>query len=306
MPALASACLILHNTRALRLARVTLLLVALCFFDSPPLAAQQRPLLTQEVEVVTPKEILVQVGFEFLQDVDFPLSGLTGDLTRVGALGFHLGMSRAVEIQMEGTIRNFLSVTQQRPAFVLPTLQNNGTATNDFGEFTLATKIKLVPEQEKRPAFGLRFGVELPTTDERRGIGLNTTNAFATVLVQKHFGRLNTFGHVGVAILQAPAGLFSQNDVLLLGWALVLSVHERLSIVGEVQGRKSTRATPDASALVGTGSRGEARLGVQIFAGGFRWDVASIVGLTRRDAATGLTFGVSKTFRSFFGLGRNN
>jgi len=298
--------LILHNTRALRVARVTLLLVVLCLFNSCPLTAQQRPLLTQEAEVVTPKEILVQVGFEFLQDAQFPLSGLTGDLTRVGALAFHLGMSRSVEIQVEGTVRNFLSVTQQRPAFILPTLQNNGTATNDFGELTLATKLKLLPERGKRPAVGLRFGVELPTTDERRGLGLNTTNAFAAVLVQKHFGRVNTFGHAGVAILEAPAGLFSQNDVLLLGWAFVLSVHERLNIVGEIQGRKSTRATPDTSPLVGTGSRGEARLGVQIFTGGFRWDVAAIAGLTRRDVETGLSFGVSKTFRGFFGLGRDN
>ena len=279
------------------------MLLALVVFLPLPLLAQQRPLLTQEVEVIAPGEVLIQFGVEFLQDARFPLSGLEGDLTRVGVVSLYFGLSRTVELQIEGTIRNFLSVSEQRTAFIKPILTQGGTSTDDTGDFTLAGKIKFFSERGRRPALGFRFGFDVPTSDERRGIGLNTTNIFLTILLQKHLGRLNTFANVGVAILQGPAGLFSQNDVLLFGLGAVLPVSERLNVVGEVQGRKSTRPTPADSPLVGTGSRAQARLGVQIFAGGFRWDFAGITGLTKNDPDTGFAFGIAKNIKLFPGFG---
>lgn len=290
------------NTRALRLVRlfwIPSLLAGL----SLPAAAQQRPLVTQEVEVIQPREVLVQFGFEFLQDARFPLSGLEGNLTRVGVLALHLGVSRAVELQIETSLRDFLSVSRQGPGFVMPVLSQGGTSSDDMGDVTLAAKVRLLSERRRRPALGFRFGFDIPTTNEQRGIGTNTLNVFAVTMVQKHFGRLNTFANVGLGILQAPAGLFTQNDVLLLGVGAVLPVSERLNVVGEVQGRKSTRPTADTSPLVATGSRGQARLGVQVFAGGFRWEVAGIAGLTRNDPTSGIAFGVSKTIRLSRGLG---
>ncbi len=280
-----------------------LALLALLVLLPLPLLAQQRPLVTQEVEVIAPGEVLIQFGVEYLQRAHFPLSGLEGDLTRVGVISLHFGLSRRMELQIEGTIRNFLSVSEQRTAFIQPILTQGGTSTDDTGDFTLAAKIKLFSERGRRPALGFRFGFEAPTSDERRGIGLNTTNIFLTILLQKHFGRLNTFANVGVGILQGPAGLFTQNDVLLFGLGAVLPVNERLNVVGEVQGRKSTRPTPVDSPLVGTDSRVQARLGVQIFAGGFRWDFAGIAGLTKNDPDTGFAFGITKNIKLFPGFG---
>jgi len=51
---------------------------------------------------------------------------------------------------------------------------------------------------------------------------------------------------------------------------------------------------PRVSYAVAAGS-----LGGQIFAAGFRWDVAAILGLTDRDPSTGVTFGVSKDLALF-------
>jgi len=257
-------------------------------------AAQERPLTTQPVETIPPGELLLQLGFEFLQDARFPLSGLEGDLTRVGVLDVHFGVSRAVELQIQGTIRQFLSVSNQQPAFVTPNLSRGGTSASDFGDITLATKIHLLRETEGRPAVGLRFGFEMPNTNEARGLGLNTTNVFVSLLGQKHFGKLNVFGNLGLGIQQAPAGLFSQNDVVLYGLGATYPVHKRVALLGEVAGRQSTRSTPATSALVGTGSRSEARLGFHVFAGGLRWDFAGLKGLTKDDAETGFIFGVSK------------
>lgn len=276
-------------------------LLPLLLLLGAPLAvtAQQRPLATEEALTVRPGAALVQFGIEFLQDARFPLSGLEGDLTRVGVVDVRFGVSRAAEIQIQGTIRNFLSVSEQQPAFVTPVLSRSGSSTSDFGDFTLAAKFRLVEETESRPAFGVRFGFEMPNSNETRGIGLNTTNVFLTLLAQKHFGRLNLFGNIGFGILQAPAGLFSQNDVVLYGVGALYPVHERVNIVGEVAGRYSTRKTPVTSALVATGSRSQARLGLQVFAGGLRWDFAGLAGLTKDDPDSGFTFGVSKTVQLF-------
>jgi hypothetical protein len=265
------------------------------FFVPLAASAQQRPLLTEEAATVRPGAALLQLGFEFLQDARFPLAGLEGDLTRVGVVDVRFGVSRAAEIQIQGTIRNFLSVSDQQPAFVTPVLSRGGSSTSDFGDFTLAAKFRLFDETESRPAFGVRFGFEMPNSNEARGIGLNTTNVFFALLAQKHLGKLNLFGNVGLGILQAPAGLFTQNDVILYGVGARYPVHERVNLLGEVSGRFSTRNTPATGALVATGSRSQARLGVQVLAGGLWWDFAGLAGLTKDDADSGFTFGVSKS-----------
>lgn len=299
---LAYGCPFRDNRRILKLTPMRRLLPALLLLAlAAPALAQERPLTTQPVETIPPGELLLQLGFEFLQDARFPLSGLEGDLSRIGVLDVHMGVSRAVELQIQGTIRQFLSVSQQNPAFVAPSLSRGGTSTSDFGDITLAAKMHLLRETERRPAIGLRFGFEMPNTNETRGIGLNTTNIVVTLLAQKHFGKLNVFGNAGLGILQAPAGLFSQNDVILYGLGATYPVHKRVTVVGEVAGRQSTRSTSVTSALVATGSRSEARLGFQVFAGGFRWDFAGLAGLTRDDADSGFVFGVSKRVKLFPG-----
>jgi hypothetical protein len=266
-------------------------------------AAQTRPLTTPEADTIKSGEALVQFGFEFLQDARFPLTGLEGDLTRVGMVDVRLGVGRAAELEIQGVIRNFLSVSQQVPGPVMPELSRSGTSTSDVGDFTVAGKFRLLDESDEHPAVAVRFGFEMPNTNERRGLGFNTTNVFFTVIGQKHIRKLNVFGQVGLGILQAPMGLFAQNDVVLYGLGASYPVHERVNVLGEVAGRWSTRSTPVTGALVGTGSRAQARVGVQLFAGGLAWDFAALAGLTRDDPDTGFVFGVSRQVKLFRELG---
>lgn len=265
---------------------------------SLPAAAQVRPLRTPEAETLPPGTLRVQVGFDFLQDVSYPLSGLSGDLTSVGVLDLRLGVGKIVEVQLQGAVRHFLDVQQQVGGFVTPQL-TGPRAANDVGDFSIFTKVRLLGETPRRPALAIRFGYQMPTSNQVRGIGTNTSNFFAGLLLQKHFGKLNLWGTAGLAILQAPARTFTQNDALTYGAAFLYPVHRRLNLVGEVEGRHSTRTlTPD---LIGTESRGQARFGVQILAGGFQWDFAGVAGLTPHDAKTGFTFGVSRDVRLFGG-----
>lgn len=260
-------------------------------------AAQNRPLRTADAEIIAPGTLRAELGFEFLQDVDFPLSGLSGDLTSVGVTNLRLGLGKIAEVQLDGTIQNLLDVKKRGVSFV-PDLHLSGTnSTHDIGDFSLATKIRFLSEAGPRPSLGLRFGFKMPNSKQSRGIGTNTLNVFGLFIVQKHFGKLNVFGNAGLAILQAPNGKFSQNDELLYGTAFSYSVHRRVHVVGEVAGRHNSRKI--TANLVGTESQAQGRLGVQILAGGFRWDFAGIAGISANDARSGFTFGVSKDFKLF-------
>lgn len=255
--------------------------------------AQQRPLLTEDVEIIKPGTIRFELGFDFEQRAKFPVSGLTGDLTRIGNIGINIGLAPNVELQIDGTLQNFLSIDRFGPSSIPLTLGGN-RSTNDTGDFTISTKIKLRNETEKLPAFGLRIGIELPNSNQAKGLGLNTTNVFGALLAQKHFGRMNLFGNVGLGILQNPLQTFSQNDVLLYGLATIVRINNRFNIVGEVNGRHSTR-----KAQLGTEDRSTARLGFQLSAAGLRFDAASIFGLSKFSPRTGVTFGVSYDFPAF-------
>ena len=46
-------------------------------------AAQQRPLITEDPETIGAGRVLVEAGFDYGHDVDYPASGLTGNLLRL-------------------------------------------------------------------------------------------------------------------------------------------------------------------------------------------------------------------------------
>src|SRR6267142_4170886 len=94
-----------------------LLLAAMCVVSSPCLA-QDRPLRTVDTETVPAGTLRTEIGFDFLQDVGFPISGLRGDETSVGVLNLRMGISKIAEIEVEGAIQNFLDVKSQGVSFV--------------------------------------------------------------------------------------------------------------------------------------------------------------------------------------------
>ena len=262
--------------------------------------AQQRPLITEDVDIIPPGSLRIEAGIDFLQNAKFPVSGLTGDLTRAGVVGINIGLAPNVEVQIEGVAQNVLSINSRGPSAIPLNVVAGANSTNDFGDFILSTKIKLRNETAHLPSIGFRFGVQLPNSNQARGIGLNQTNAYGQILLGKKFGhnaRVNTFGNLGIAILTAPTALFSQNDVLTYGVAGIVRLNRQFSVAGEVNGRANTRP---GSGPLGTESQGEARLGMQIRASGLRFDFAGIKGLTRLSPRSGITVGVTYDTPSIF------
>lgn len=258
-------------------------------------SAQQRPLLTDDVDITPTGSIEIGAGVDFLQNAKFPLSGLTGDLTRLGDIRIRTGFAPNVELQIEGTLQNFVAINS-RNASAIP-LTVSGNSTNDFDDFTVSAKVKLRSETKHLPAIGMKFGFQMPNTDQAKGIGTNQINIFSKILIQKKFGsvlnrtsKFNLFGNIGLGIMTAPLASFTQNDVLLYGIAGIYRVNGRINVVSEVNGRANTRG---GAAPLGTESISQFRVGTQIKASGLRFDTAAVVGLTRYSPRSGIIFGVT-------------
>jgi hypothetical protein len=245
--------------------------------DSYP---QQRPLLTEDVDLVKPGNIRLEFGFEFLQDQKFPLFGLQGDVTRIGVLGINIGLSKLVEFQVQGTIRNFLS--ERDPAL----------SRSSIGDFSVATKFRLQPESRWIPSAGFRIGAQMPNAKK---LGNSTNTFFGTLLLGKHFGRVNTFANIGLAIIDRPTQLRRQSDKLIYGFAAIVPINKHLNLLGEVNGR-TTNPSP------GTENVSQLRLGAQIYAAGLRWDIAGAAGLTKYDPHSGVIFGLTYDFPALKGF----
>lgn len=257
-------------------------------------SAQQRPLLTDDVDITPPGSIQLSVGADFFQNAKFPLAGIRGDLTRLGDIRVRTGFASNVELQIEGSIQNYVSI-RSRDLSAIP-LSVSGNSTNDFDDITVSAKVKVRNETRLLPAIGLKFGFQMPNTDQARGIGTNQINVFSKVLLQKKFGdvvdgtpRVNAMGNIGLQIMTAPIERFTQNDLIIYGLAGIYRLTDHVNVVGEVNGRINTRGV----APLGTESIGQFRIGTQIRASGLRFDTAAAFGLTKFSPRTGVTFGVT-------------
>ena len=266
-------------------------------------SAQQRPLLTDDVDITTPGALDIALGVDFFQDAKFPLSGLEGDLTRVGNVRIRTGLAENVEVQIEGAVQNYLSINSARVPPPIP-LDINGNGTNDFDDFVLSTKIKIRSETHSMPAVGFKFGFQMPNSNQSLGIGTNQINIFGKLLLQKKFGsvvgrtpRANLMANLGLGIMNAPLEHFTQNDVFLYGVAGIIRATHNVNIATEVNGRVNTRS---GAAPLGTESIGQFRIGGQIRASGLRFDAAAAIGLTKYSPKSGVIFGVTYISPSIF------
>jgi hypothetical protein len=261
-----------------------------------PAAAQQRPLLTQDPEVVGSGNILIEGGIDYGRDIYYPLTGLTGNLWRIPMIGLSFGLGSIVEVQLDGGPYDKLSITNRAQAPLSGTVTATGDSTHDVDDLVFATKIRIASETPSRPAFGLRFATRLPNASQESGLGLNTTDFHAQFLAGKTVQSIRIVGNIGLGILGDPTDGTNQNDVLDYGASLARAVKEGVEIVGEINGRWSTRGgTPPP----GTESRAAMRIGGRLTRGTVRIDAGIILGMTPRDPSFGFTAGATYVFKAF-------
>ena len=278
-----------------RLLRRCVLTVVVCGVTASA-GAQQRPLVTEDPETIGAGLILIEGGFDYARNQRFTVSGLEGHLTRLPLIGLSIGVSSIVEIQLDGLSYSRLRITDRVAAPLSDMLSFEGDTTRSVDDLIIGTKVHLIAESRRRPGFGVRFATRLPNARNEAGLGLDTTDFFATVLVGKTIQSVRIVGNVGVGILGDPTRGDRQNDVLLYGASVARAVAQGLELVGELNGRMDTR---EGDPLPGTENRSVMRLGARYTRGTVRIDGAILSGITSRDPSFGVTAGFTWVFEAF-------
>lgn len=278
--------------------RIALAAFVVLAIHAAPAVAQQRPLVTQDPEPIGAGQVLFEAGLDYGTDIFFPASGLTGNLFRAPALGISIGVSSIAEIQVSGGPYSRLGITRRQDAPLAGMLDVPGdaTSTSDVEDLVVGAKVRLLSETGGRPGIGVRFATRLPNATNESGLGLDTTDFYASLLFAKTVQSIRFAGNVGFGILGDPTRGDRQNDVLTYGVSLARAVSDGLDVVGELNGRANMRS---GEPPVGTESRGALRGGIRVTRGASRFDVGLLVGLTSRDPSLGLTAGFTYMFKAF-------
>jgi hypothetical protein len=269
-----------------------LVLLGALFLMAIPAHAQdpQRALRPEPADLLGLGRVRADFSVEFDQRARYSLSGLEGDLLRLGILNFRVGVGEYAEFQISGVGRDFLSVTKRSTA-VIPTTFS-GDNTSDFGDLVLGTKLKLVSERGSRPALSFKFAVQLPNASNERGLGADEIEFYSSLLCSKHLGRAEFTGNLGLAILGSPVQTNSQADMLTYGAGIIIPLHPKVELVAELSGRQGPQR-------IGNENLAQARAGARIHAAGLRWDFMGMAGLRHFDPKSGLALGVSYEFQAF-------
>lgn len=259
-------------------------------------SAQQRPLITEDPETIGAGRILTEFGFDYGKDVSYPASGLEGNLLRLPLIGISIGVSSIAEVQIDGGFYNRLSINERNVAPLSDMLTATGDSTSDVEDWSMGMKFRLLSETASRPAFGFRFATKLPNASNESGLGLDTTDFFASVLGAKTVQSIRFVGNVGLGILGDPTRGDRQNDVVTYGFSMARALTQAAEIVGEINGHIDTAA---GVAPPGTGSRGQVRLGARYTVGGWRGDAAILLGVTSLDPSIGFAAGFTYVFNAF-------
>ena len=258
--------------------------------------AQQRPLVTEDPETIGAGRVLVEGGIEYSRDMPYPVSGLEGHLVRFPLLGISVGLSSIAEIQVDGLSYSRLTITERTDAPLSGMVTASGDSASSLEDLVVGTKVRLVPEGVARPSIGLRFATRLPNASNESGMGLDTTDFFASLLVAKTVQSVRVVSNLGLGILGDPTRGDRQNDVLTYGLSFARALTQAAEIVGEVNGHLDTRS---GDAPPGTDSRSMVRLGARYTVGSVRADAALLVGITARDPGIGFAAGMTYVFNAF-------
>lgn len=253
--------------------------------------AQQRPLVTEDPETVGVSRVLVEAGVELDKDQLYYAYGLQGDTTRIGTFGVSVGIGTSAEFQVDGGLYQRLRVTERLPNPPLPApIFPAGDEASGLEDFTVATKLRIGTETQTRPVFGVRLGTKLPTADHDKGIGLGTTDFFATFLMAKTVQSVRTVGNVGVIVLGNPRDGQEHAQAITLGLSVARALTNEIEVVGEVNGRMKPMGD---TVPPGLESRGVFRLAGRYTYSLFRLDLGLLVGITERDPSFGISAGAT-------------
>jgi hypothetical protein len=252
-----------------------------------PVAAQHRPLTVQDPEVIGQGRVLIEAGLESGTNVKYPVSGLTGDRWAL-PIGISIGVGPSVELQLDGGYQ-WLGI-DRRDLAPLDDRVAPGDSTSDVIDVIVGTKIRLLTEGRRRPAIGLRLATELPNASNESGLGRDTLNFSASLLLGKTLGSTRIAANGGVILLSDVLQGSLQQDAFVGGVSVTRALNPTLDVAGEFAGRRVLFADVPP---IGAEPRAQLRGAIRYTRGAWRADGGLIVGATRQDPDVGLIFGVT-------------
>lgn len=175
-------------------------------------------MITQDAAIQAPGTLAVDIGIGYRdepKDFGLPDHDSRWDL---GKTRLALGLGDLVEVQATGIL--------------ISVVDSAGATDQDFGDWTLGTKIRLLTEQGKRPAAAFLWEVKLPVASNDSGVGTDETDFFAHVLFSKQLGERNRLHvNLGVGLLGDPTKNGAQDDVVIFRAAWTGSLSDK-NIIG--------------------------------------------------------------------------
>ena len=161
---------------------------------------------------------------------------------RMGTFGVSVGVSSIAEIQVDGGVRNKLTIAVRVTGTALRRIEaSTGDTTIDVEDLVVGTKVRLVGEGQNRPSIALRFATRLPNASNESGLGLDTIDFHFGMAIAKTVRSVRLVGNFGFGILPDPQRGDRQNDVVAFGGSVARAVGSGVELVGELNGRMSLR-----------------------------------------------------------------
>ena len=274
----------------------TLLALAFVLAAAASALAQQRPLQTEDPEVIGAGRIMFEAGLDYKRDVYLPVSGLRGNLFTVPPMGISIGVSSIAEIQLDAGLYQKLYITERIPnAPFSPLLALDGDSTADVEDLNIGAKIRFLSETGSRPAMAVRFSTRLPNATNESGLGKDMQDFTVGLIVGKTVQSIRVVTNVGLLILGNPTRPAAQDDLLAYSLSVARAISQNAELVGEFAGRANFAkiVTPGAE------DRGLLRFGARYTRSGVRLDGGLMLGLTSRDPEIGFTGGLTWVFNAF-------
>jgi hypothetical protein len=268
------------------------IIFVICVMLSGNVYAQQRPLVTEDPETIGTGRVLLEGGFSLDSEQSNFVNGLRGDISRFGSFGASIGVGTTAEIQIDGGIYQRLTVTERLPHAPLETitLLLPGDSASSMEDLIVATKVRLVSETPSRPALGIRFGTKLPTAAPDKGIGLGTTDFFASFLIAKTVRSVRTVGNAGLLVIGNPVTPGDTANALGYGVSIARALTNAFELVGEVNGRLASfeEIVPGSPS-----SRAVLRFAGRYTYAMLRLDFGILAGITNSDPNFGISAGAT-------------
>ncbi len=252
------------------------------------LYSQQYPVSTESAGILPSGTARAELGVGQYFDQPFPLSGLDGNLTKLGVIKFGLSYDGNVELQFDGTLLDILKINSRETAFN-SSITTRKSVTSDIGDFTLWTKFRLVSEYHFFTTVTIRFGVQLPNASNESGLGIDEFNFYSSFLLEKHLAGIRWVLNAGLGILGDPVTLSEQHDTFIFAIGSYIPLGERSTLILETAGRTGHRG-------IGVYRLANAKAGGETAVAGLSMKLLGVMSFTASDNSQGAELSVGYDF----------